>query len=208
MKWLKSLLLAVSFMCLGTSATLAQTDIEAPNVLIERLSGEVMDLLKTDQLLRSGNVERITEVVNQKIMPHVNFTRMVALAVGPTWREATPDQKHQLQHEFQTLLIHTYSGALDQVTNNMSILMRPFRAAATDTDVTVNSEFRGQGTPVEISYRMRREEQGWKVYNINVAGVWMVESYRSQFQPQLQSGGIDGLIQALRNRNAQNSNTK
>lgn len=207
MKWLKSLLVATGLIFAGMTAALAQgaNAAEAPNVLIERVSNEVLDLLKKDQALRSGNIERVMEVVDEKVMPHVNFARMTALAVGPAWREATPEQRQQLQDEFELLLVRTYSGALDQVSQNQSIAMRPYRAAATDTDVTVNTEVRGQGNPVELSYRMRLENDQWKVYNVNVAGVWMVESYRSQFQPQLSSGGIDGLIKVLQERNRQNA---
>ena len=204
MKWLKSFVTIICFSFMGLCAH-AQADIEAPNVLIERVSGELLDLLKRDQELRAGNIDRVVEVVNEKVLPHMNFTRMVAMAVGPAWREATAEQKEQLQHEIEMMLIRTYSGALDQVSQNVTIAMRPFRASPSDTDVVVNTEIRGQGNPVELSYRMRREPDGWKVYNVNVAGVWMVESYRSQFQPQLSSGGIDGLIKALQERNQQNA---
>lgn len=210
MQWLKTGFIACGLALMAMVCATAQTpevsqSVEAPDVLIGRVSNEVLDLLKKDQALRSGNVDRIMAVVNGKIMPHVNFTRMTAMAVGPAWRDATPEQKQQLQHELELLLVRTYAGALDQVNQDMRFDMKPFRGSPSDTDVTVNSEFRGAGNPVEVSYRLRREADGWKVYNVNVAGVWMVESYRSQFQPQLNAGGVQALIDALHERNQQNA---
>lgn len=203
MKWFKALLVTCCFTLLSASAAQAQeqSTFEAPDKLIARLSTELLDLLKNDQALRSGDIDRIMEVVNSKVMPHLNFRRMAAMAIGQPWRQATEEQKEQLQQEFEMMLIRTYSGALDQIDQNVRIEMLPFRASPGDKEVLVRTEIRGKGNPIELSYRLRLEDDGWKVFNINVAGVWMVENYRSQFQPQLNAGGIDGLIQTLRERN-------
>lgn len=178
----------------------AQT--QAPNVLMDQLSQEVLGLLLNDAKIRSGDVEYIQQVVNEKVMPHVNFTRMTAMAVGPAWRQATEQQKKDLQHELEMMLIRTYAGALDQVSAQCKVVIKPFRGGANDTDVMVNSDVKcGNGSPIELSYRLRLEKDGWKIYNVNVAGVWMVENYRSQFQSQINAGGVQGLIDAMKARN-------
>lgn len=203
MKWFKALLVMCCFSLMGIVSVQAQeqTSFEAPDKLIARLSNELLDLLKNDSALRAGDIDRIMEVVNSKVMPHLNFRRMAAMAIGQPWRQATEEQKDALQQEFEMMLIRTYSGALDQVTQDVRIEMLPFRASPDDKEVLVRTEVRGKGNPIELSYRLRLESDGWKIFNINVAGVWMVENYRSQFQPQLNAGGIDGLIQTLRERN-------
>jgi len=203
MKWLKVAMITLCFAFAG-GAVQAQTQetVEAPNKLIERLSAELLDLLKTDQQLRAGDTDRIIAIVNGKVLPHLNFRRMTAMAVGPKWREATDEQKDSIEKEFQMMLIRTYSGALDQVSQDINIVMLPYRAAPEDTDVMVRTEIRipSNPNPIELSYRLRLETTGWMVYNVNVAGVWMVENYRSQFQPILNSNGLDGLIKALHER--------
>jgi phospholipid transport system substrate-binding protein len=145
-------------------------------------------------------------VVDAKIMPNVDFTRMTASAVGPAWREATPDQRERLQREFKTLLVRTYSGALSQISDE-SVTMKPLRAAPTDTDVIVRSEIRGRGDPIQLEYRLEKTPgvgSGWKIYNLNVLGVWLVETYRSQFAQEVNAKGIDGLIASLAERNRAN----
>lgn len=195
-KWFRKI--GVVFLFLGAVTAQAQpAQIEEPYAMMQRLSNEVLDILKNDQRVRAGDVAYIQGVVNEKIMPHINFLRMTAMTVGPAWREATPEQKQKLQDELEMMLIRTYSGALDQVSPDCQVNMRPFRGSPQDTDVTLNSEVRCASNPVELSYRLRLEKEGWKIYNVNVAGVWMVENYRSQFQPQINSGGIQGLIDAL-----------
>ncbi len=201
MKILKYLLAACATALIAVTAA-AQ---EAPNTMIERLSNSVLDSIKQDRALKSGDINRVMQLVDTQVMPAVDFQRMTALAVGPAWRQATPDQRAQLEKEFKTLLVRTYSGALNQVSDQ-SIVMKPFRAAPADTDVVVNTEVRGRGDPVQLDYRLRKGADGsWKIYNVNVLGVWLVESYRSQFQPQITSGGIDGLIKALAERNQRNA---
>lgn len=179
---------------------------EAPDAMIKRLSDEVLTAIKSDKSLKAGDMDKIMALVDSKIMPNVNFQRMTAAAVGPAWRQATPEQKKQLQDEFKTLLIRTYSGALAQV-QDQTITMLPLRASPTDNDVVVRSEIRGKGEPIQLEYRMERtpgQGAGWRIYNLNVLGVWLVDTYRSQFSPIVSQKGIDGLIQTLAERNKSN----
>lgn len=180
-----------------------EVPLKAPNVMMDELSQEVLGLLINDAKIRAGNVEYIQNVVNEKVMPHVNFTRMTAMAVGPAWRQATEQQKKDLQDELEMMLIRTYAGALDQISSQCRVIIKPYRGAEGDTDVLVNSDVQCTGNPIELSYRLRLEKDGWKIYNVNVAGVWMVENYRSQFQPQINAGGVQSLIDAMKARNAE-----
>lgn len=179
---------------------------EAPDAFIQRLSQDVLNTIKTDKGVQSGDINHIMTVVDAKIMPNVNFQRMTAAAVGPAWRQATPEQRERLQQEFKTLLVRTYSGALSQVSDE-TISMKPLRAAPTDTDVIVRSEIRGRGDPIQLEYRLEKtpgQGAGWKIYNLNVLGVWLVETYRSQFAQEVNTKGIDGLIASLSERNRSN----
>lgn len=188
-------------------APLAQAADEAPDAFIKRLSDDVLTTIRTDNKLRSGDIDHIMAVVDAKIMPNVNFQRMTASAVGPAWREATPEQRKRLQEEFKLLLVRTYSGALSQVSDE-SITMKPLRAAPTDTDVIVRSEIRGRGEPIQLEYRLEKtpgQGGGWKIYNLNVLGVWLVETYRTQFAQEINARGIDGLIATLAERNRSNA---
>jgi len=185
---------------------LAMAD-EAPDAMIKRLSDEVLNAIKSDKSLKSGDVDRIMEFVDSKVMPNVNFQRMTAAAVGPAWRQATPAQRKQLQDEFKTLLVRTYAGALSQV-NDQTISVKPMRGSPQDTDVVVRTEIRGRGEPIELDYRMEKtpgKGAGWRIYNLNVLGVWLVETYRDQFAPEVRAKGIDGLIAALAERNRSNA---
>lgn len=186
---------------------LAHAADEAPDAMMKRLSDEVLGIIKTDKLVQSGNVDRIMQVVDSKIMPNVNFQRMTASAVGPAWRQATPEQRQRLLEEFKLLLVRTYAGALSQV-NDESVVIKPLRAQPTDTDVIVRSEIRGRGEPIQLEYRLEKtpgQGAGWKIYNLNVLGVWLVETYRSQFAEQVNAKGIDGLIGTMAERNKANA---
>lgn len=178
----------------------AQSSTETPDALVKRLSADVLETIKADPELRSGNIARISQVVDATVMPHVNFRRMTSAAVGPQWRQATPAQRERLQQEFKLMLIRTYAGALKQVSDQR-VVVKPLRAAADDKDVLVRTEVHGKGEPVQLDFRLDNSDgKGWKIYNLNVLGVWMVETYRTQFAQELNKGGIDGLIQALGNR--------
>lgn len=181
---------------------------EAPDALVNRISSEVLDTIKADKTLQQGNVAKIMVLVDTKIMPNVNFQRMTSAAVGPGWRQATPEQQKKLQEEFKTLLVRTYSGALAQVSSDQEISMKPLRMAAGDKEVLVRTEVKGRGDPVQLDYRLEKtpgEGAGWKIYNLNVLGVWLVETYRSQFASEINAKGVDGLIASLAARNQSNA---
>lgn len=180
---------------------------EAPDALIKRISSEVLDDIKSDKSVQSGNAARVQALVDSKIMPNVNFTRMTASAVGRSWRQATPEQQKRLQDEFKTLLIRTYSGALSQV-KDQTISIKPQRSAATDTEVLVRTEILGRGEPVQLDYRMEKSASGWKIYDLNVLGVWLVETYRTQFSQEINANGLNGLIASLEQRNKTNAGSK
>jgi phospholipid transport system substrate-binding protein len=183
---------------------------EAPDAMIKRLSDEVLAAIKSDKAIKGGDTNRILALVDSKIMPNVDFRRMTAAAVGPAWRQATPEQQTKLQDEFKILLVRTYSGALAQV-DEQTISIKPQRSAPADTDVVVRTEIRGRGDPIQLDYRLEKtpgQGAGWKIYNLNVLGVWLVETYRSQFAQEISGKGIDGLITALSERNKSNAARK
>ena len=180
---------------------------ETPDALVKRLSSDVLDTIKADKSIKAGDIDKIMLLVDSKIMPNVNFQRMTSSAVGPAWRQATPEQQKRLQDEFKTLLVRTYAGALDQVSDQ-SVTVRPFRGSPDEKEVLVRTEIRGGGDPVQLDYRLEKTPGvagGWKVYNLNVLGVWLVDTYRTQFSQQINSKGIDGLIAALAARNKSNA---
>ena len=189
---------------------LAQTSEEAPDVLVKRLSTDVLETIKADKTIAMGDTAKVVSLVETKVMPHVNFERMTASAVGPVWRQATPEQKKRLQDEFKKLLVRTYSGALSQVSDQV-ITVKPFRAAPEDKEVIVKTEIRGGGDPIQLDYRLEKTPGlgvGWKIYNLNVLGIWLVETYRSQFAQEINAKGIDGLISTLAERNKANAAAK
>ena len=192
---------------LGGMVPPVQAADEAPEVLIKRLSDETLGAIKSDSSLKTGDVARIMALVDSKIMPNVNFQRMTAAAVGPGWRQATPEQQKRLQEEFKTLLVRTYSGALAQV-DDQTVAIKPQRSAPSDTEVVVRTEIRGRGDPIQLEYRLEKtpgQGAGWKIYNLNVLGVWLVETYRSQFAQEINTKGMDGLIATLTERNRSNA---
>lgn len=180
---------------------------EAPDALIKRQSTEVLNSIKADAAIQAGDLPRLIALVDSKVMPNVNFRRMTAAAVGPGWRQASPEQQRRLQEEFKTLLLRTYAGALTQV-NDLTFLVRPLRETAQDNDVVVRTEIKGRGEPIQLDYRLEKtpgEGFGWKIYNLNIMGVWLVETYRSQFAQEINAKGIDGLIATLADRNKANA---
>ncbi len=180
---------------------------EAPDALIKRLSVDVRDTIKPDKAIKAGDLGRVVALVDSRIMPNVNFQRMTASAVGPGWRQATPEQQKRLQDEFKTLLVRTYAGALAQVTDQ-TIALKPLRAGPEDKEVVVRTEVKGKGDAIQLDYRLEKTPgvgAGWKIYNLNVLGVWLVETYRSQFAQQINAKGIDGLIESLTEQNKANA---
>lgn len=195
-------LIAVAVSALAFSGAVSAQ--EAPDALVKRISSEVLDTAKSDKDIQSGNNSRIMQLVEQKILPYVDFERMTQLAAGRFWRQATPEQQKQLIAEFRSLLVYTYSGALSQV-RDQKIEFKPLRAAPADTEVEVNSQVisaRG-GEPIQLSYRLEKKADGWKLYDVNVLGAWLVEAYKGTFANEINKGGIDGLIKALSDKNKQ-----
>ncbi|KJS68144.1 MAG: signal peptide protein [Comamonadaceae bacterium BICA1-1] len=182
------------------AAQAAQTAVEAPDTLIMRVGSEVIRQIQADPVLRGGDIDRIMTLIDGKLMPHVNFGRMTASAVGRFWRQATPEQRTRLQEEFKLLLVRTYSGALSRLTDQVLVL-RPSRFTPQDTEVVVRTELRGRSEPIQIDYRLERTAQGWKVFDINVMGIWLVDTFRNQFTTEINARGLDGLIAALAERN-------
>ena len=196
---------ALSLSLFALTAMPAMAADEAPDALIQRVSTEVLAIIKADKTLMAGDVARIVALVDSKVMPYVNFQGMTASAVGPAWRQATPEQRKRLQDEFKALLVQTYAGALINVKDN-TISVKPLRAAADSTAVTVRTEILGRGEPVQLDYRLEKiAGEGWKINNLNVLGVWLVETYRSQFRSEINAKGIDGLITTLTDMNKSNA---
>ena len=205
----RSLTRHLAFAALGLAMAISSVHAadEAPDALVKRLSDEVLNAIKADKSIKAGDVQPVIALVDQKILPNLNFQRMTASAVGPAWRQASPEQQQRLQEEFKILLIRTYAGALAQVTDQ-TIVVRPLRAAPTDNEVVVRSEIRGRGEPVQLDYRLEKtpgQGAGWRIFNLNVLGVWLVDTYRSQFSAEINARGIDGLINTLAERNKANS---
>lgn len=180
---------------------------EAADAFVKRMSTEVLDVIKADKSMRSGDIAKVVALVDTRIMPHVDFQRMTASAVGPGWRQATPEQQKRLQDEFKILLVRTYSGALSQISDQV-ISIKPLRAGPEDKEVVVRSEVRGSGDPIQLDYRLEKapgQGAGWRIFNINVMGVWLVETYKSQFAQEINAKGVDGLIESLAARNKSNA---
>jgi phospholipid transport system substrate-binding protein len=193
-------LFGAAAMAVSSTPALAAT-VVAPDALVRQISTEVIDTVKADKEIQAGNIERIITLVDAKVMPHVNFQRMTAIAVGRPWRSATPEQRTRLQAEFKTLLVRTYSGALTQV-RDQTVQLKPMRARAEDEEVVVRTEVRGRGDPIQLDYRLEKTPAGWKIYDVNVLGVWLADtSFKSQFAQVITNSGIDGLIANLADLN-------
>lgn len=180
---------------------------EAPDALIQRLGVEALDTINKDKAVQAGDVAHIMDLVDEKVMPHLDFQRMTASAVGPAWRQASPEQRQRLQAEFKALLVRTYAGALGEA-RNLKIEMRPLRASQDDREVIVRTVVKGRGDPVQLDYRLEKtpgQGAGWKIFNLNVMGVWLVDTYRTQFAQEINAKGIDGLIATLAQRNKANA---
>lgn len=181
-----------------TGAAVAQ---EAPDMFIKRISQEVLETAKSDKDIQSGNQQKILDVVQSKILPNVDFQRMTALAAGRYWREATPEQQKRLTEEFRDLLVYTYAGAIAQI-RDQQLEFKPMRNDPSDTDVVVRSQVVQQrGEPIQLNYRLAKSGNTWKIYDLNVLGAWLVETYKGNFASEISKGGIDGLIKTLSERN-------
>ena len=204
MKFFLRFFLAIS-LALGLSVAWAND--EAPDAFVKRITTETLDAVRTDKSLKAGDINKIMQLVDTKLMQHVNFRRMTALATGPGWRKATPEQQDRLQAEFKLLLIRTYSGALTQISDQ-TIEVKPLRGASDDKNLVVQTEVKGKGDPIQLDYRLEKtpgDGAGWKIFDLNVMGIWLVENYRSQFSKEINTGGMDGLIKSLSERNKSNA---
>lgn len=193
-------LLSANFLL--AAAPVAAADMAA-DAFIKQLSDEVIDTIKGDKSLQASNMTKLNSLVDTKVMPHVNFRRITSSAVGPGWSKASPEQQKQLQEEFKLLLLRTYAGALSQITDQ-TITVKPLRASPEDTEIVVRTEVRGKGEPIQLEYRLEKTPgagSGWKIYNLNVMGVWLMETFRSQFAQEINAKGVDGLIATLKARN-------
>jgi len=186
---------------LAPNASLAAD--EAPDAFIKRVAVETLDAVKADKSLKGGDVGKIMQLVDTKLVQHINFRRMTALTTGPHWRKATPEQQKRLQDEFKLLLVRTYSGALSQVSDQ-TIELKPMRGEIDEKNLIIRTEVKGRGDPIQLDYRLEKtpgEGAGWMIYDLNVMGIWLIENYKSQFTKEINTGGIDGLISSLAERN-------
>jgi len=194
----KTIATLIAVLALG--AVQAQ-ELMPPDVLVKNVTLEVVDLIAKDKEIRGGNRAKLIGLINDKVLPHFNFTSMAALAMGQSWNKATPEQKKRVTEEFKTLLVRTYASAL-AAYSDQKFDFRPLRARAGDTDVTVNVRVLQPGTqPVPIDYSMEKTASGWKVYDVMVGGVSLVANYRTEFNNLVRESGVDGLIKNLSAKN-------
>jgi phospholipid transport system substrate-binding protein len=189
--------LTLAGLLFGAAAAQAQ---QTPDALIQKVSNDVIDAIKADKAIQAGDRQKINALVDAKVMPHVNFERMTASAVGRYWRQATPEQQKRLEDEFKTLLVRTYSGALTQV-RDQTVQLKPMRSSPGDNEIVVRTQVLGRGEPIQLDYRLEKVGSDWKIYDVNVLGVWLVEQYKNSFAQEIGSNGIDGLIAKLAERN-------
>jgi phospholipid transport system substrate-binding protein len=188
-------------LCFSFFAAAVSAQELAPDAQMKKITDEVIGIIKQDQDIRAGNQKKINELVDAKVLPHFNFSHMTALAVGPNWPKASAEQQKALTSEFRNLLVRTYSSALSTYKNQV-IEVKPLRAAAGDTDVTVRTQVKQPGTePISIDYRMEKTPSGWMVYDVVVGGVSLVTNYRETFNTEVRNGGVDGLIKSLASKN-------
>lgn len=195
---------SLAFLAFFAAISFAQTTPEAPDALVKRLATDITEAVKADKTLASGDVAKVATLVDTKIIPFVNFQRMTASSVGPAWRSATPEQQKRLQEEFKMLLVRTYAGAVKEI-KDQTVVVKPLRAAPEDVAVIVRSEVRGKGEPIQLDYRVGKitdaSGTAWKIYDMNILGVWLVETYRGQFAQEINTSGVDGLIKLLAEKN-------
>ena len=197
---MKRITLAAVFALAAATSSAATADM-APDALARSVTDEVLAIVRADRDIASGHPQKVAQLVETKVLPHFNFSRMTQLAVGRNWRQATPSQQKVLIDEFRTLLVRTYTTAFTQY-RNQTVDYKPVRMAPTDTDVVVKSLItQPSGQPVAIDYSMEKGPSGWKVYDVKIEGVSLVENYRHTFNSEIQRGGVDGLINTLATKN-------
>ena len=197
---IQRIILAASTALGALASALALAQAEPAEAFVRRISNDMLESIKADKSMQAGDVRKLAVLVDLKVMPSLNFERMTASAVGKYWRQASPAQKDRLQTEFKDLLVRTYAGALAQV-RDQRIEVKPARGNAGDTELVVRTEVRGAGDPVQLDYRLEYAESGWRIYDVNIMGVWLVENYRGSFSQEIANTGIDGLIAKLSAKN-------
>jgi phospholipid transport system substrate-binding protein len=208
--FLRSAAVVLAALSAAPAAVLAQATTAAPaeapaagqtaDVFVKNITADLINTVRSDKAIQAGDLRKAIALIDTKILPYVNFQRMTASAVGRNWRQATPEQQKRLQDEFRTLLTYTYAGAVSQIKEQV-VEFKPVRARPDDTEVIVRSLVRGKGDPVQIDYRVEKSGDSWKVYDVNVLGAWLVETYRSSFAQEVSASGVDGLIAKLAERN-------
>jgi len=198
MKWLFSFVFGLM---LSASSAFAQED--SPDALIKKVTEEVLTIVRQDKDIQNGNTRKAIELVEVKVLPHFNFQRMTALAMGKDWNKANPDQKKRLAEEFKTLLVRTYSNALTSY-RDQTVRYKPTKLPGGDADIVVKTEIlQPGGKPIQLDYSLEKQPEGWKVYDVIVAGVSLVTNYRDTFTQEVRANGVDGLIQMLSSKNKQ-----
>lgn len=198
---MKNRLYSLLLMCVVTVLPARAAEIVAPDVLARNVTAEVLSILRADKEIRAGDVSKATALIETRILPHFNFPTATRLAMGKNWRQATPGQRQALITEFRTLLARTYAAALT-LYRDQTIDYRPLKLTPRDTDVIVKSVVRqARGEPISVDYRMEKTENGWKVYDVKLAGISLVENYRTRFSAEIERSGIDGLVKALTENN-------
>ena len=191
-------ILVVTCLSLFSSLLFAQ---DMPDVLVKHVTEEVLEIVRKDKDIQNGNTHKVIELVDSKVLPHFNFNHMTALAVGKDWRKATPQQQQQLAHEFKTLLVRTYANALTGY-RNQKLVYKPFKMNPGEVDALVRTEILQPGSKsIQLDYSLEKLDAGWKVYDMNVAGISLVTNYREQFAQEVRNGGIEGLIAAMSSKN-------
>jgi phospholipid transport system substrate-binding protein len=180
----------------------ASVNTSTPDGTIRTLADSILQVLKTDPRIKAGDMGYITQVVNEKLLPYTDFAKTTRLAMGPGWRLASPAQRSELVRQFELLLIHTYAGATAKV-GDQTVSVKPLRAAPDATDVVVRTQVMSQGKSYPVDYRLEKTAQGWKIYDVNVLGAWLIQAYRQQFSTEVQAHGVAGLIATLQARNQQ-----
>jgi phospholipid transport system substrate-binding protein len=206
MKWLRGSVLLLATLMVSAVAVANPNPQDDPPKFVQDVADQLLVVLKSDPEVRKQNLERINQVVEQYMMPYMDFERTTRLAAGKYWREATPEQRQALSAAFKNTLIRTYSGAVTVIEDETYVEVLPFRGDATAEDVVVRSQLiPGRNVqPISFDYRLRRGPQGWLIYDVNVENVWLIQNYRNQFSQEINRSGIDGLIAALNERNAKN----
>jgi len=198
---MKSLYLLFFGLLITCSSVFAQED--TPDALIKKVTDDVLTIVRQDKDIQNGSTRKAIELVEAKVLPHFNFQRMTALAMGRDWNKATPEQKKQLSEEFKTLLVRTYSNALTGY-RDQTVHYKPTRMQGDDKDVVVKTEIVQSGSkPIQLDYSMEKQAEGWKVYDVVVAGVSLVTNYRDTFSREVRANGVDGLIQMISTKNKQ-----